>query len=225
MKTKSSQAIRELRKIIGQTQGEFATMIGASKDTVASWETSRNKLSPQFARRIAFATGVDEDDLLRGRRPLTTYIPFVGHPPFTAETFAGHRKTYWGRSDEEAARQHLRHCADALGLLFLAAAKPGEGKTACRLPAVVDSFIQWCEETREDFQLDPQIQDQLEERQRKIELNHTYAQWRRMQKEDPAMCRMMGFKDDPQKSDQENLRLEMEAVPLWRPGHSMRGEQ
>jgi transcriptional regulator with XRE-family HTH domain len=97
MKTKPNQAIREVRKIIGRTQGEFAAMIGASKDAVASWEPSRNKLSPQFARRIALATGVEEAGLLRGRGPLTSYIPFAGHPPFTAETFERHRGGYWGQ--------------------------------------------------------------------------------------------------------------------------------
>jgi transcriptional regulator with XRE-family HTH domain len=222
MKTKPNKAIRELRKIIGQTQGELATMIGASKDAVASWEIGRNRLSPQFARRIAFATGAKADELMRGHGPLSTYIPFVGHPPFTAETFEGHRGSYWGRSDEGAARQHLKHCVDALGLLFLAAAKPGGDTIRYRLPAVVDSFIQWCERTREDFQLDPQIQEQLEQRKQKLVINHTYREWRRMQQENPGTCRIMGFRDDPRKSDDENLRLETETIPLWRPGHSMR---
>lgn len=225
MKTKSNQAIREVRRIIGRTQGEFAAMIGASKDAVASWETGRNKLSPQFARRIAFATGVDEDALLRGRRALTCYVPFAGHPPFTADTFERHRGSYWGRSDEAAARQHLRNCVDALGLLFAAAGRPAGGRIRHRLPGVLDSFIQWCERTREDFQLDRQIQEQLEQRKAKLVLNHTYRQWRTMQKEDPAMCRQMRFKDDPRKSDNENLSLEMETVPIWRPGHPMRGPQ
>ena len=35
----------------------------------------------------------------------------------------------------------------------------------------------------------------------------------------------MGFKDDPTKSDKENLRLEAETVPVWMPGRSMRGSQ
>jgi transcriptional regulator with XRE-family HTH domain len=168
MKTKPNKAIRELRNIIGQTQGELATMIGASKDAVASWEIGRNKLSPQFARRITFATGAAEDELLRGHGPLSTYIPFLGHPPFTAETFERHRGSYWGRSDEAAARQHFKHCADALELLFVAAAKSGGDTIRYRLPAVIDSFIQWCERTREDFQLDPQIQEQLEQRKEKL---------------------------------------------------------
>jgi transcriptional regulator with XRE-family HTH domain len=214
MKTKPNHAIREVRKIIGRTQGELAAMIGASKDAVASWETGRNKLSPQFARRIAFATGVGEDELLRERGPLTCYVPMAGRSHFTAAMFERYRQSYWGRTDEAAARQHLRNCVDALGLLFVAASRPGRARIRYRLPAVVDSFIQWCERTREDFQLDEPIEEQLQQRKAKLVLNHTYREWRRMQQEDPSMCRQMGFKDDPQKSDGENLSLEMETVPI-----------
>jgi transcriptional regulator with XRE-family HTH domain len=67
---KRNEALREVRQIIGRTQGEFAAMIGASKDAVASWEIGRNRLAPQFARRIALATGVEEEGLRRGRGPL-----------------------------------------------------------------------------------------------------------------------------------------------------------
>ena len=201
---------------------DYPAFDGASKDAVASWEIGRSRLSPPFARRIAQATGVEEEPLLLGRGRLTTYIPFEGHPPFTAETFERHRKTYWGRSDETAARQHIQYCADALGLLFLAAAQPGAGKTPCRLPAVVDSFIQWCERTREDFRLEAEIDAQLAARKSKLVVNHTYRQWRAMQREDPAACRLLGFKDDPKKGDDENLRLEAETVPIWWPGRPMR---
>ena len=45
---------------------------------VASWETGRNRLSEPFARRMALATGVDAKGLLRGRGPLTCYVPFSG---------------------------------------------------------------------------------------------------------------------------------------------------
>ena len=34
---------------------------------------------------------------------------------------------------------------------------------------------------------------------------------------------MMGFKDDPERGDNEMLRLNMETVPVWMPGQSMRG--
>ncbi len=223
MKTKANQAIRELRKTIGQTQGEFAAMIGASKDAVASWETGRNKLSDQFARRMAFATGVDEDELLRGRGPLTCYVPYTGHEPFTAAAFERYRGTYWGRSDDKSAQRHYKNCADALWLLFMAAARPGGGKIRHRLPGVLDSFIQWCQRTREDFLLEPQIEDQLRQRKSKLVLSRSYGQWRAMQKEDPKVIRLMGFKDDPRKDDEEELCLEADTIPIWRPGYPMRG--
>jgi hypothetical protein len=116
----------------------------------------------------------------------------------------------------------MRNCTDALELLFMAASQT-QGKVRNRMPAVMDSFSQWCERTRVDFQLDRKIEEQLQQRKSKLVLNHTYGQWRRMQKEDPAACRMMGFKDDPRKGEGENLRLEMETVPAWRPGYPMRG--
>ena len=92
-----------------------------------------------------------------------------------------------------------------------------------RLPGVLDSFRAWCESTREDFQLDPEIQEQLEQRMQKFSMNKSYREWREMQKEDPDVCRAMGFKDDPRKRDNEYLELSMDTVPLWRPGLSMRG--
>jgi hypothetical protein len=45
-----------------------------------------------------------------------------------------------------------------------------------------------------------------------------------MQKEDPVACQFMGFKDDPKNADKENLRLESNTVPVWRPGYPMRGK-
>jgi transcriptional regulator with XRE-family HTH domain len=224
MRNWTKRRIRERRQILSQTQAEFAAMIGASKDAVASWETGRNRLSRQFARRIGLATGVEEGALLRGRGRLRRYVPFAGRQAFTAAQFEQYRKSYWGRSEEAAARQHLRNCVEALELLFLAAARP-HGKTRHRLSGVLDSFLQWCDRTREEFQLEPETQKLLEQRKAKLVIQHTYGEWRRMQKEDAGACRLMGFTEDAAKSDKENLRLEAETVPIWRPGHSMRGDQ
>jgi transcriptional regulator with XRE-family HTH domain len=145
MKNKAHKTIRELRRVIGQTQAEFAAMIGASKDTVASWEIGRNKLSRTFARRIACATGVDGRWLLSGKGALVTGNGLEQPKPFTAEEFQRYRATEWGRSDEEGARRHLANCSDALELIFLAAAKAGGEQHRHRLPGVLDSFMQWCE--------------------------------------------------------------------------------
>ena len=219
---KSNTIIRELRKITGQTQGEFAAMIGASKDAVASWEIGRSNLSRTFARRIACATGVDGQFLLSGHGALLTGSQFDEPRVFTAEDFKHSRETCWGRSDEEGARNHLKHCMDALTLILMAAAKPGSDGGRGRLPGVLDSFMQWCEGTREDFQLGPQIDEQLAKRTSKMGLTQTYREWRRMHKDDPAALTAVGFKDNPQKSDTETLRLEMEVRPGWKPGYSMK---
>ena len=223
MKSKRNKAIRELRKAIGQSATEFGAMVGASHFTVTSWELGRKRLTPRFARQIATATGAHAEQLLRGQVPLTTYALGKGQHPLTAETFEAHRKSYWGRSDEAAARKHWHYCADALRLVFVAAAGPCGDKGRHPLPAVLDSFVQWCEQAREDFQLEPRIQEQLGQRKRKFSMNKSYREWREMQKEDPDICRAMGFKDNPKKPANAYLELSMDTVPLWQPGLPMRG--
>ena len=160
---------------------------------------------------------MEAEELLRRR--LISYVPFSGRGAFTVEKFERHQASYWGRTGEEAGRQHLRHCEDALGLIFLAAAKREN-----RLPAVVDSFIQWCEGTRAEFQLERPIDELLAQRKSKLVLTHTYRQWRQMAKEDPSVCRALRFKDDPRKGDHESLTLETDTIPIWRPGFPMRGK-
>ena len=95
MKTKLRSNIRVLRRILGQTQGEFAATVGASKDAVASWETGRNPVSAPLARRIALVTGVDERALVNNDRPLLTMNPNPQRQPYTAEEFKRHRKLFW----------------------------------------------------------------------------------------------------------------------------------
>jgi DNA-binding XRE family transcriptional regulator len=223
MKTRPNQAIRQLRQIMGATQAELAAMIGAAKDTVVSWELGRNRLSRQFAGRLSFATGVAAEALLRGRGPLTARDPLAKRRPFTAETFAEHRRTQWGRSDEAAARQHFRNCADALRILFQAAVWPTRGQNRPQLPAVLESFRQWCEATRVDFQLDEGIQAQLAQRRFKLGQTRPYGEWRRRHKGSPAAFEAAGYQDDPSKGDAEGLFVGREAVPAWTPGACMRG--
>jgi transcriptional regulator with XRE-family HTH domain len=223
MSTQTNKTIRELRRILGLTQGQFATLIGASKDTIASWETGRNPLSPPLARRIALVTGVDEHSLLG---PGGELMAKHGVPAkrYTVEEYKQYRKRFWGQSAEESVRRQWRPCADTLELLFLAAAGNAESGPA-RLPGVVDSFIQWCQQAREDFGLGPAIEAELAKRKGTLELTHSYRQWREMAKEDPAMARRMGFKDNPKRKDEESLSLKMETVPEWMPGTSMKGAQ
>jgi transcriptional regulator with XRE-family HTH domain len=222
MKTEPHEGIKELRRIIGRTQAEFAGMIGASKDTVVSWETGRNKLSATFARRIELATGVDGRSLLSGISvPLTG--DGLGEPRcYTGKDFELHRATAWGRSDEEAAKRHLQRCVDALELLFRGAAKPGGGKVRDRLPGLVDSFAQWCERAREDFKLEKEIDEQLGQRRFKAGMTLSYGEWRAMARRDAEALKAAGFKDDRRKRNEERLRLELVLAPDWAPGRSMR---
>ena len=219
MKTTTNKTIRELRRILGQTQGEFAALIGASKDTVASWDTGRNPVSASMARRIALVTGVDERSLLKPGGELMVRLT-CPRRRYTVEEFGRYRKQFWGSTGEESVRRQWRPCADTLELVFLAAVK-GE-MTGGRLPGVVDSFIQWCRQAREEFQLGPAIEAELATRQGTLELTHSYRQWREIAKDDPEMARKMGFKDNPKRGDEESLSLKLETVPEWMPGTSMR---
>ena len=220
MNKEPNEAMRALRKIIGQTQAEFAVMIGVSKDAVVSWETGRNQISETYARRIALATGVDGRCLRMGVSvPIS---PSADAHVYTAEDFARHRASEWGRTDEEGARRWLEHCADTMELLLLAAAKPSGDKLRHQLPGVMDSFMQWSETVREDFQLGPQIDEQLAARQQKVGMTQTYGDWRAMNRGNPEGLKANGYVDDPTKGAAEPLRLELEVVPEWAPGRSMK---
>jgi len=221
MKTRPHETLKELRRIIGRTQAEFAAMIGASKDTVVSWEAGRNRLSAGFARRIELATGVDGTLLLKGVSVPMTGAGLGDPRIYRAEDFTRHRETDWGRSDEESAQRHLERCADALEVLFKAAAKPAGGKIKYRLPGVVDSFIQWCDRARDDFKLDQGIDEQLKKRKFKAGITQTYREWRGMAKQDPRALKAAGFRDIRQKRDNEQLKLVLEFRPGWAPGRSM----
>lgn len=221
MKTNPNKTIRELRRILGQTQAEFAAMIGASKDTVVSWETGRNRLSASFARRIGFATGVDEDSIMDGREAPTLTFPVVGARAYMAGDFARYQATTKGRSDEAGARRHLKNCEDTLELIFLAAAGTGGGGSGHRVPGVLHSFIEWSEAVRKDFELGAEIDKQLERRKVKAGVTFTYAEWRRLAREEPARLLAMGFRDDPLKRAGDTRRLEMELRPGWAPGRRM----
>lgn len=217
MKKQPNEAVRALRKIIGQTQAEFAMMLGASKDAVVSWETGRNQLSATWARRIALVTGVDDRCLRQGISvPMSQAAD--GHI-YTAEDFERHQKTEWG--DEEGVRSQLEHCRDTLELL-VAAARPGGERLRQRLPGLMDSFRQWGERVREDFKLGPGIDEQLEKRRFKAGMTQEYRDWRAMERGDPDALKAAGFKDDPGKGEREELRLELELVPGWAPGRSMK---
>ena len=218
----ANQAVRALRKIIGLTQAEFAVMIGVSKDAVVSWETGRNELSATFARRIALVTGVDGRTLRLG-----VSVPFsqaADAHVYTKEDFERHQRTEWSGT-EEAQAERLARCQDTLELLFRAAARAGGDPPRQRLPGLMDSFMQWCESAREDFKLGPAIDEQLGQRRFRAGITQEYRDWRAMARVDPEALKAAGFQDDPSRGDTEQLRLELELMPGWAPGRSMKPPQ
>ena len=214
-----NEAVRALRKTIGLTQAEFAAMLGVSKDAVVSWETGRNELSVTFARRIALVTGVDGRALRLGINVLFSQNDDAHI--YTKEDFERHQRTNWSGTDEAQA-ERLAHCQDTLELLLRAAAKPGGKPPRHRLPALVDSFMQWSESAREDFELGPEIDEQLARRRFRGGMTQEYWLWRAMNRGNPEGLKAAGFQDDPSKGDKEQLRLELEFVPGWAPGRSMK---
>ena len=115
---------------------------------------------------------------------------------YTKEDFERHQRTEWSGSDGDPPRQ--------------------------RLPGVMDSFLQWCESAREDFKLGPALDDQLWQRKFRAGMTQEYRDWRAMARGNPEGLKAAGFQDDPSRGDKEQLRLDLELVPGWVPGRSMK---
>ena len=104
----------------------------------------------------------------------------------------------------------------------LPAGRQGVVSARQRLPGVMDSFMQWSESAREDFELGPEIDEQLARRRFRGGMTQEYRLWRAMARGNPEGLKAAGYKDDPSQGDQAELRLELEFVPGWAPGRSMK---
>ena len=215
---KTNEALKALRKIIGRSQVEFAALIGASKDTVVSWEIGRNKLSSRFAKRIYMATVANPTILCRGKGALLN----SQGGPYTKGDFDGWTSGGVGESSEREAQRYFDACSDALWLLFSAAAMPGAGKIKNRLPAVRLSFVEWLEGARQEFKLAKEVDALLEKRAHKESLTMDYAEWRKHAKSKTALFELYGFKDDKRQPEGKQLRLESSVWPRWIAGSDMR---
>ena len=147
-----NRSVKKLREIIHRTQREFAAMVGCSKETVVSVENEdRNNLTPKLARKIYMATGADVKSLLRGDGKLMNADGKV----YTEQDFLKWRTVF--TSTEEEAIQRFQSVIGWIGVVFLAAAKPGSGKKKDRLPALYVEITDWLKDTVDDFQLKPEI--------------------------------------------------------------------
>ncbi len=143
---------------------------------------------------------------------------------YTKEDFERHQRTEWSGT-EEAQAERLARCQDTLELLFRAAARADGDPPRQRLPGLMDSFMQWCESAREDFKLGPALDEELAQRRFRAGMTQEYRDWRAMARGNPEGLKAAGFEDDPSRGDREHLRLELELVPGWAPGRSMKPPQ
>ncbi|HSA12971.1 MAG TPA: helix-turn-helix transcriptional regulator [Candidatus Paceibacterota bacterium] len=211
MRAKKNQTLAELRRIIGRTQTEFGELIGASKDTVVSWENGRNRISPAFSYRIWLATGAD---IVSSTVPLN-----LNRQPYT---FADYKAWKESRIGVHPEQRLFDKSADALWLIFSAAAKPGPGKLKDQLTGVWCSFVAWLEQTRVDFKLEQRIDELLDQRVAAVESKTmTWGEWRKA----PAVIReFYGFKDDKRQSAKRELTLRMPTHPVWNAQSDMRAK-
>ena len=212
-RTKKNLSVLELRTAAKLTQGELATLIGASKIAVTSWERGVKRLSPPFAHRIHMATGGSVSSLLRGQG-IKGPSPGVS---YTQETFRVWRKTFAGNAPALAAR-FGELAGDSIGLILKAAATQGAGKAKDRLPAVWVSLIQWMERSVSSFRLLPEIDTQLANRSYLAPITMSYGDWRKT----GSAGKMLGFKDDRTRGDSEVVTVEARQQPDWWPGTDMR---
>jgi DNA-binding XRE family transcriptional regulator len=152
--------VAKLRKIIDKSQSQFAAMLGVSKDTFVSVENGRNKLSWNLARRIYIATGANlSKEVLR-----VTQTP--GENYFQKD-FIKWRSSYYPVTLQTAKNQFDR-MQFWVETVFKAAAKPGLAGNRDRLPAVHLSLVEWLENARNDFKLETEIDEVLEEQSRHV---------------------------------------------------------
>ncbi len=151
--TKPIHPVAKLRKIIGKSQTQFASMVGVTKHTIISVENERNQLSRNLAKRIEIATGAN---LLDGKAE-----------SYTRADFDYWREKY-SQTNKAAALKQFEDMKVWLRVVFLAAAKSGRAGNRDRLPAVSLSLAEWLNEAREKFKLEDEIEDVLDDETRDI---------------------------------------------------------
>ena len=213
-KAKRNEAIAALRQVLNLSQAKFGAMVGATRDTVVSWECGRNRLSNKFSWRIEMATGCEAKCLRQGRPML---VNVFGHP-YDHTHFEDWRKRMQ-KSDTATAQQYAELGGDALGLILQAAAKPGR-HSRDRLPAVWTSLVEWLAYTARDFKLGPELDALLSQRRFRQTLKATYGECR-LASRDKLWRSMWKFKDDRRKPAPAPITLTRETHPAWNPGGDM----
>jgi DNA-binding transcriptional regulator YiaG len=216
-KKSPNKSIVALRGILGRTQEQFAALIGVSLDTVRSWELGRNRLNAKQAQRIRMVTGAEIASLMDGNGVVKEGLGSA----YNKEYFEYWTKRF-ARSDAKQADEWCEGAVQSIRLLYAAAAAP-DSRHKGRLPALHTSLLEWLDRAYADFKLAPQVEYILKKRKRRNSHTMSYGEWRSAWA--AGYREMFSFKNDPQKADDELLRLECIVWPGWSAGSNMTGDK
>ena len=153
--------IRIIRTTLGMTQPRFAVKVGCSGSAINQIENGQKAMSRELAHRIAFFSGADFLELMKGRGGRAKSA--LDGSPYSKESYDA-----WNKKYETSSVGNYNACAwfemvsGWLQILFLAA----DRKKPSRLPVVLGSFAYWLHTVRGEFGLETQIDEVLEDIQK-----------------------------------------------------------
>jgi transcriptional regulator with XRE-family HTH domain len=206
--------LSDLRKAIRRSQKQFASMIGVSANVIINIENGKSPLTPTLAQKIYVATGVSSWMYWRG----DDRILDISSAPYTRSTFDNWMARY-ADSDDMRLNEFFRYASDTLFILLAGAAKY---KLKNQLPALRQSFHDWCVESHKRFDLEAPIKEFLKSRKYIKRLTMSYGDWRTFGKD---FQKLYEFKDDHSKPDDEDLTLQYECTPGFGPCFNMKGPE
>ena len=197
--------LSSLLKTIRRSQKQLAAMVGVTPNTIANVMTGRSPLNQKLAQKIYVATGAYHWPYFRG----DDKVYALDGTTYSKAEFENWLKNY-SDSDEKRVGEFFNYASDTLQVLLNGAARC---KLKNHLPALRQSFLDWCVESYKNFDLEKPIKEFLEGRKYIQELTMNYQHWRDPHPVNVSLARRYEFKDDPRKLDHENLTLRYETRP------------
>lgn len=182
-KPKINHPVRQVRTCLGETQTNFAKLVGCSAIAIQRIENGTLKLSAKLAHAIAEAASADPQSLLKG--PGATALDGMGQL-YTKESFQ-QLKGLVPMTDKEL-RRYLDSLIGFLELLLIASNRAGSSKTHGVNAAVQAAFAK----IADDFKLVHGINGFLTEQGSVRKRKYQVADLRKF----PAYARLIDFQDN-----------------------------
>lgn len=210
-----ARRVAELREFTGMSQVQFAAMLGVSRETIISVENGRNRLSRGLAKRFRFGAGVDDSELLDGRRML---LDMDGNP-YSADSFRRWQDQYPELKDgtQKSERDRLALASfdflkSWIELIFIAATRSGVGGRN-RFPNVLKSLEAWMEEVCLECKLGNEIKTVLEEWGHSVKPLTVSVKALRA---DRRLAKLVRFKDSKRYKDSDTIPAPYDSFYHWR---------